>query len=575
MNNAGKSRFKAQALACAVLLSQCAGAAAEESAYSIRVACVQMAVKPDLKRNLREIVKWIEKASQESARVVVFPECALTGFDKSYVLSLSWKQIEEAQEVIAEEAHRKDLYVIYGTVTDSGRSRPFNTAVVVGPDGKEIHRYHKMLPESWFEPGRGPGFFKIDGVPCTIIICHDQRYPELVRIPVLAGARICFSPAFEVNSLQGCLRKVYSYRCQVVARAVENTIWFVESNAYGPCGKDPRILSLGDSCIIDPGGNVVAQAQPLKDWLGVYDLDIRRATRANAVRSLRDSALAPWWRLAVARLEARCAVELQTPRKALRGKKLRIGMMHGGIPKKWDLKANFAVFEKLVEEAAGRKVQLFVTPECWLDGYAASDPASTRERLKREAAQRLDESPYIRKVASKAARYHMYILFCFTLRTGEKLYNTAALWDDRGRLVGLYHKTHLQGHDLQFDPGPSLPVFPSPWGPIGVMICADRRWPEVPRVLRLKGAKLILNPSYGMHHEANRMWMQTRGYENQCFIAFTHPVQSLLIGPKGEVIEKVDSTRPGVLVREIDLLRAKDDNHLRDRRPELYRIICR
>jgi predicted amidohydrolase len=164
----------------------------------------------------------------------------------------------------------------------------------------------------------------------------------------------------------------------------------------------------------------------------------------------------------------------------------------------------------------------------------------------------------------------MYILFCFTLRDGDRIYNTAGLWGADGHLAGLYHKTHLQNHDLQYDAGRSLPVFPTPWGPLGVMICADRRWPETARTLRVKGARLILNPSYGMHHDRNQMWMQTRGYENQCFIAFTHPVQSLLIGPRGDVIERVDGETPGLLVREIDLSEAKDDNHIRDRRPELY-----
>ena len=253
--------------------------------------------------------------------------------------------------------------------------------------------------------------------------------------------------------------------------------------------------------------------------------------------------------------------------------RITVGMMRGGVPKKWDLKANFGVFLEIVEEASEAGVDLLVTPECWLDGYASPDKNSTRERLKKEVAQDLETSPYLATVSRKAREKGMHILFCFTLIDGDRLFNTAGLWGPDGRLIGLYHKTHLQSHDLQFDPGPSLPVFPTPWGPVGVMICADRRWPETARTLRLKGAKLILNPSYGMHHDRNQMWMQTRGYENQCFIAFTHPVQSLLIGPEGEVVERVDGDSPGLLVRTIDLSRARDDNHIRDRRPELYGVL--
>ncbi|HEO71434.1 MAG TPA: carbon-nitrogen hydrolase family protein, partial [Candidatus Hydrogenedentes bacterium] len=150
-----------------------------------------------------------------------------------------------------------------------------------------------------------------------------------------------------------------------------------------------------------------------------------------------------------------------------------------------------------------------------------------------------------------------------------KIYNAAGLWDSLGRRVGVYHKTHLQHHDLQYAPGADLPVWPSPWGPLGIMICADRRWPETARVLRLRGAKLILNPTYGFHGGLNTAMMRTRAYENQCFIAFTHPEESLVTGPKGD-IEAHAFGKPGVLICDIDLARAKDDNHIADRRPELY-----
>jgi hypothetical protein len=72
--------------------------------------------------------------------------------------------------------------------------------------------------------------------------------------------------------------------------------------------------------------------------------------------------------------------------------------------------------------------------------------------------------------------------------------------------------------------------------------------------------------------------MRTRAYENQCFIAFAHPQQSLVTDPNGRVIAKEnaaasDQSVPHVLVCDINLSQAKDDNHLRDRRPEIYRAI--
>lgn len=104
---------------------------------------------------------------------------------------------------------------------------------------------------------------------------------------------------------------------------------------------------------------------------------------------------------------------------------------------------------------------------------------------------------------------------------------------------------------------------------------ASRAWarvvvfPETARTLRLRGARLILDPTYGMSHLDNEWWMRTRSYENQCFIAFAHPQVGFVVGPKGDLIARRTAS-PGVLLCDIDLSQAKDGNHLRDRRPELY-----
>ncbi len=252
--------------------------------------------------------------------------------------------------------------------------------------------------------------------------------------------------------------------------------------------------------------------------------------------------------------------------------KVRLGLMRS-VPEKWNLAANFEVFLHMIEEASRKKVEIFITPECWLDGYAAPDKGVSTPAKLREVAQNLETSPYLKRVSEEAANRSMFVCFGFTSLEDGSIYNAAGLWNADGERVGVYHKTHLQSHDLQYSLGESLPVWPTPWGPVGMMICADRRWPETARTLRLQGAKLILNPTYGFWNNLNEAMMRTRAYENQCFIAFTHPRVSLVTGPKGDIVGKDDGP-PGVLVCDVDLTRAKDDNHLRDRRPELYQILA-
>ena len=270
------------------------------------------------------------------------------------------------------------------------------------------------------------------------------------------------------------------------------------------------------------------------------------------------------------------AIETEAQVAQERPTTLRLALLRA-VPKKWDLEANFQVFLEGVDLAAQRRADILITPECWLDGYASPDQDSTPERI-RSIAQSLETSPYLKQVAEKAGEHQMLICFGFTSLEAGRPYNTAGLWDGNGQRIGVYHKTHLQTTDLQYAPGEGLPVWPTAWGPVGVMICADRRWPETARVLRLQGAKLILNPTYGFYGDLNEAIMRTRAYENQCFIAFAHPKQSLVTGPNGKVLAKEDSTddglnTPRVMVCEIDLTQARDDNHLRDRRPEIYRAI--
>ncbi|MBN1580705.1 MAG: carbon-nitrogen hydrolase family protein [Anaerolineae bacterium] len=251
-----------------------------------------------------------------------------------------------------------------------------------------------------------------------------------------------------------------------------------------------------------------------------------------------------------------------------RNQKLRIGMLKA-MPQKWNLEANWAVFEAQFHRHARDDLDFFITPECFLDGYAVTEEDWTPERFF-TVAQHVESSRYIQRVQEMARRSRTRIVFGFTELMGEAFYNCALLVGADGEIVGKYHKTHLQTHDLRFAPGQDLPVFVLDVACVGIVICADRRWPETIRTLRLKGAQICLMPTYGMWHLDNEWWMRTRAYENQMYVCFTHPNVALITNPKGGIEAKLQSNVPDVLVHEVDLAQVTDDNHLADRRPELY-----
>jgi len=212
-----------------------------------------------------------------------------------------------------------------------------------------------------------------------------------------------------------------------------------------------------------------------------------------------------------------------------------------------------------------------VTPEGFLDGYV-----STEKQLKKEDMFQYAIDPktsrYSQAAAAWAKRNQAWLIYGCIRKTDGGVYNTALIFNREGKLLGMYDKVHLQNHDLKYIPGKHLNVYDSDFGKFGVMICADRRWPETARTLTLKGARVIFNPTYGFHNEFNVCMMRTRAYENGIYITFTHPGQSLITGPRGNIVANNEDSKTSYTITEVDLNRATalKNNHIRDRRPDVY-----
>jgi predicted amidohydrolase len=251
---------------------------------------------------------------------------------------------------------------------------------------------------------------------------------------------------------------------------------------------------------------------------------------------------------------------------------VRLGLF-SAVPAYWDLQRNWQVFERTVEEHASEGVDLIITPECYLDGYAVNAKDWNPQRFA-TIAQNVESSPYIRHLRELAAEYKVYVLFGFTESSAGKFFDSAMMVNRTGGIVGIYHKTMLQKQDLRFSPGQELSVFDTEWGKMGILICADRRWPESARVERLKGARIVLIPSYGMWGLNNEWWMRTRSYENGNFLAFVHPSEAFVADPRGELIARLQTNVPAMLVSDVNLSKTSEAD-IRDRRPELYHEISR
>ena len=129
------------------------------------------------------------------------------------------------------------------------------------------------------------------------------------------------------------------------------------------------------------------------------------------------------------------------------------------------------------------------------------------DRARFESMAQADDSLFLSRLKACCKDLSLSVLFGYSSLNRDGVRNTAILVGQDGNEICRYHKTHLYEHDLNFVPGDGFPVFQTPWGKAGILICADRRWPEVARSLKRNGAQILLIPTYGMWHEANTCWM--------------------------------------------------------------------
>ncbi len=261
-------------------------------------------------------------------------------------------------------------------------------------------------------------------------------------------------------------------------------------------------------------------------------------------------------------------------RKKLR--MLRVAMVKA--ESKWgDVKGNLKLLEDLAALVVERNIDVLITPECFLDGYMVRDKKKcTARKLKARAVSGPGDA-VVRRVSRLAGRLRCYLVVGASEKDRNGTVRNAAYLIDRdGKHAGTYYKVHTCEF---YEPGNELPVFETDFGTVGIVICADRRGPENIRCLKLSGAEIILNPTWGFYGGLNTAIVRTRAYENGIPVCFTHPRQSLICVGNGDVAAVLESNESDVLVHDLDLGRRPERAKKKDRawshpatfrRPDLY-----
>lgn len=242
--------------------------------------------------------------------------------------------------------------------------------------------------------------------------------------------------------------------------------------------------------------------------------------------------------------------------------------------------------ERVINSLRGAKADLLVLPELFSTGYLFLN----EEELRR-SAETIPDGPTISRLSELAKKENTNLVFGIAERADDKLFNSSVLLTPKRDCL-VYRKLHLFDREKHlFSPGDTeLEVFDIGDAKIGMMICFDWIFPEVARILALKGADIICHPSNLVLPYCQDA-MVTRCVENRVFgitsnrtgrekrggqkLVFTG--NSQIVDPKGEILTKADAEEEKVCVTEIDPFRAKDkkvtpNNHIfQDRRTDYYK----
>jgi N-carbamoylputrescine amidase len=268
----------------------------------------------------------------------------------------------------------------------------------------------------------------------------------------------------------------------------------------------------------------------------------------------------------------------------------------------WDRDANLAAAQEMVRRAAGQGANVVLLQELFETPYFCPDQKEAHFGL----ARPFDANPMIASMAQLAAELQVVLPVSFFERAGDSYFNTLAVIDADGAVLGTYRKSHIPegpGYEekFYFTPGDTgFRVWQTKAGVLGAAICWDQWFPECARAMVLAGAELLVYPS-AIGNEPQDPALQSRdhwlrvmqghaaanmvpvvaanrvGTEVHDAASMTFYGSSFIAGPQGEIIAEASRDAPGIVTATVDLdeiaERRQSWGLFRDRRPDLYRAL--
>ncbi|HWK44719.1 MAG TPA: N-carbamoyl-D-amino-acid hydrolase [Stellaceae bacterium] len=254
-------------------------------------------------RVVKRLIELIEHAHARGARLVVFPELALTTFFPRWYME-DWAEVDGFFEREMPGPETRPLfdraaelgvgfYLGYAELThQDGVLHRFNTSIIVDQSGQIVGKYRKVhlpghveleperpwqhLEKRYFEVGDlGFPVWRTMGGVMGMCICNDRRWPETFRVMGMQGVELVMlgynTPSGNaVGPEPGHVRMLHNH-LSLQAGAYQNSTWVV---GVAKAGREEGVDMMGGTAIVAPSGEIVAQAHTLDDELIVADCDL-------------------------------------------------------------------------------------------------------------------------------------------------------------------------------------------------------------------------------------------------------------------------------------------------------------
>lgn len=227
----------------------------------MKIALAQMSIEFENKfKNKEKCLSFIKEAKDKASDLIIFPEMTLTGF------SMNTQKIAESNNETVEwfkmQASSYGLYIGFGHAISKG-GKCENRFTIVSPDYRELLSYTKIHPfsysleDKYYEGGTSIVFTQIKEFNVSPFICYDLRFPEIFEI----ASNECHLITVAANWPKS---RRDNWITLLKARAIENQCYVAGVNAFGVI--DGFEYS-GDSIVIDPIGNIIAQTEDKEQLL--------------------------------------------------------------------------------------------------------------------------------------------------------------------------------------------------------------------------------------------------------------------------------------------------------------------